>query len=77
MNKLKWKFNKNTQLFIHENAYENIVCEMTAILSRGDELKFVACLGNNITMLISCQWVDILSTQLDSEHGMFWVEFSW
>ena len=25
--------------FIHENASENIVCEMAAILSRGDELK--------------------------------------
>ena len=24
---------------IHENASENIVCKMTAILSRGDELK--------------------------------------
>ena len=23
------------QLFIHENAYENIVCEMEDILSRG------------------------------------------
>ena len=27
-------FNQNTQLFIHENASENIVCEMAAILSR-------------------------------------------
>ena len=28
-------FNQNTTLFIHENASENIVCEMAAILSRG------------------------------------------
>ena len=41
MNKLQWEFNKNTQLFIHEYAYENIVCEMAAILSRGDELNNV------------------------------------
>ena len=34
-NKLKWTFNQNTKLFIHENASENTVCEMTAILSRG------------------------------------------
>ena len=27
--------NQNTKLFIHENASENIVCEMAAILSRG------------------------------------------
>ena len=34
-NKLQWNFNQNTKLFIHENACENIVCEMAAILSRG------------------------------------------
>ena len=34
-NKLQWNFNKNSKLFIHEKASENIVCEMAAILSRG------------------------------------------
>ena len=38
-NKRQWNFSKNAKLFIHENAFQNIVCEMTAILSRGDELK--------------------------------------
>ena len=33
-NKLQWKCNQNTKLFIHENASENIVCETAAILSR-------------------------------------------
>ena len=33
--KLQWNFNRNTKLFIHENASENIVCEMAAILSMG------------------------------------------
>ena len=32
--KLQWNFNQNTKLFIHENAYENIVCEMAPIMSR-------------------------------------------
>ena len=36
-NKLQWNLNQNTQLFIHENASENILCEMVAVLSRGDE----------------------------------------
>ena len=27
-----WKFNENTKLFIHEIAFENIVCEMAALL---------------------------------------------
>ena len=34
-NKVQWNLNQNTKVFIHENAYENIVCEMAAILCRG------------------------------------------
>ena len=33
-NKLQWIFNRNSYIFIHENAFENVVCEMAAILSR-------------------------------------------
>ena len=40
-NKLQWNFNQHTKFSNHENASENIVCEMVAILSRGDELTFV------------------------------------
>ena len=34
-NKLQWNFNQNAKLFIHKNAFENVVCQMVAILSRG------------------------------------------
>ena len=34
-NKLQWNFTQNKKLFIDENASENIVCKMAAILSRG------------------------------------------
>ena len=30
---------QNTKLFIHENAFENVICEMVAILSRGRWVK--------------------------------------
>ena len=33
-NKLQWNFNRNSNIFIHENAFENVVCEMASILSR-------------------------------------------
>ena len=39
MNKLQWKFNQDTKLFINENATENIVGEMAAILSTGRWVK--------------------------------------
>ena len=35
MNKFQWNSNQNTNIFLHENAFENIVCEMAAILSGG------------------------------------------
>ena len=34
-NKLQWNSNKNTKIFIDENAFENVVWEVAAILSRG------------------------------------------
>ena len=33
-NKLQWNFNGNSNIFIQENALENVVCEMASILSR-------------------------------------------
>ena len=45
-NKLQWHFNQNTKFFSQENASENIVCEMAAILFRGrwvNEESRVSC----------------------------------
>ena len=33
-NKFWWNINQNLHIFIHENAFENVVCEMLAILSQ-------------------------------------------
>ena len=32
-NKLQWNVNRNSNIFVQENAFENVVCEMTSILS--------------------------------------------
>ena len=32
-NKLQWNFSRNSNIFIHENAFESVVCEKAAILS--------------------------------------------
>ena len=37
----QWNYDQNTKRFIQENASENIVCEMTANLARGDELMCI------------------------------------
>ena len=36
-NKVQWNLNQNTEVFIQENAFEMVVCEMAAILSRLNE----------------------------------------
>ena len=38
-NKLQWNFNQNSNIFIQGNALENVVGEMTAILSRSQCVK--------------------------------------
>ena len=32
-NKLQWNFNRNSYIFIQENAFENVVCKMASIIS--------------------------------------------
>ena len=44
-NKLQWNVNRNSNIFIQENAFENVVCEMASI-----------CLGLNVlTRIIEAQ----------------------
>ena len=42
-NKLQWKFNRNSNIFIHENAIERVVCKIAAILSRPQCVNLVQC----------------------------------
>ena len=39
MNKLQWNFNWNSNIFIQEIAFENVVCKMASILSRPQWVK--------------------------------------
>ena len=56
-NKLQWNFNQNTKLFIHENASENIACEMAAILSRGRWVNIPWQKPERIYMLRFWKWL--------------------
>ena len=38
-NKLQWNFNRNSNIFIQEHTFENVVCEMACILSRPQCVK--------------------------------------
>ena len=39
-NKLQWNLNRNSNIFIQENAFESVVCETAAILSRPQCVKW-------------------------------------
>ena len=41
-NKLQWNFDWNSNIFIKENALENRICEMAAILSKGRWVNYVS-----------------------------------
>ena len=47
LNKLQWNFNRYIKLFIHENAFESVVCKMASISFRG---RWVHC-----TVIQHCQ----------------------
>ena len=49
-NKLRWNFNRNSNIFIQENAFENVVCEMVAILSRPQ------CVNSSSDSSYKCIW---------------------
>ena len=38
-NKFQWNFNRNSNICIEENTFENVVCEMSAIFSRPQCVK--------------------------------------
>ena len=42
-NKLQWNLNRNSNIFIQENALEHVVCEMASILSRPQCVKLFRC----------------------------------
>ena len=52
-NKLQWNFNQNIKFYIHENASENIVSQMAAILSRGKWVKIHWRHFYNITLSLN------------------------
>ena len=62
-NKLQWNFNQNIKLFIYENASENIVYEMAAILSREGWVKLdIVITDPTIPSLLWMTTFDIVSS---------------
>ena len=57
-NKPQWNSNWNTKCFIHDNSFENVFCEMAAILSRGRWVKAWMSIRSN-RKKIGCNYLSI------------------
>ena len=66
-NKLKWNLNQNSNIFIEENAFESVVCEMSAILSRPQCVKFVYLW----VVLLQYAWLSHNATQQAQQSREF------
>ena len=72
-NKLKWNSNQNTKLSLHDNAFENVVCEMAAILSSGRWVKHCfRKVRRSTAHHILCYWQVSLLTEL---YDTLWCDF--
>ena len=40
-NKFQWNYNQNSNIFVQENAFENVICKMAAILPQCQAVKQV------------------------------------
>ena len=62
-NKLQWNFSRNSKIFIQENAFESVVWEKAAILSRLQWVKSYVSIKAYIIGLL-CIWHNTLSLEL-------------
>ena len=73
-NKLQGKFNWNSNIFIHENAIESVVCEMAAILSRPQCVNNQRNFRNHVCHCIQycdCWWRGTVTASADTVMAKF------
>ena len=55
------KFNRYSNIFIHENAFENVVCEMASILSRPQSVKALASYSRLRKFEVLYKYISVIS----------------
>ena len=72
VNKLQWNRNRNSYISVQENAFEYVVCEMSALLSRPQYVKCVTDHGANEAHTHFCKYGNT-SVMFGRHYGMnFW-----
>ena len=68
-NKLQWIFSRNSNIFVQENAFESVVCEKAAILSRP---QWVKCLLSGLAVVFAHTIEAKCSVRNEDEHVSEW-----
>ena len=69
MNKLQWNFNRNSNIYIQENALENVVCEMASNWTNAGIL-LIRNLGTKLSEIFSERdTISFKKTQLEMTSG--------
>ena len=79
-NKNQWNLNRNSNIFIQENAFEYIVWKMAAILSRPQYVNplYAELIFENAKLFLHCLWyLDIEMVQVVEIHPWGGWRFVW
>ena len=73
-NILQWNFNRNSDIFIQENAFESVICEMAAILSRPQCVNSLWCSYTTWHHLSGSSWVEKMTNHYPKQ---WWLLVKW
>ena len=61
----QWNFNQNSNIFIKENVFASVICEMASILFRPQSVKCISCLQELFWHCIN-QWCTYNEEELET-----------
>ena len=70
-NKIQWNLNQSSYIFIQDNAFENVVCSMAAILSLP---QYVNQSLNALTSMYALGWNRMLNTMSPRQNGWLFAD---
>ena len=76
-NKVQWNFKQNSNIFIQENALEDVICEMASILSRPQWVKNIGQDQRWFHMILPCMLVLYAMNQFRNVHQRPWQSVPW
>ena len=79
--KIQWKFNRNSNIFIQENAIESVICKMAAIFSRPQCVNTIVAswhhMASEIWFNLAWQHQEPLHEPILISHQWGSVAFTW